>query len=172
MVDRIIQNDAQFMEFVLELSHNTDYNKSLELYLSALWKLLDEKRNSPPTWELFATLIEKAYIEEAPPFDPAWLDFSVSPDSDRIFKETDFAIVQDLILFQIADLHRMSEAGTLSIPVMFLYTGVESPSKSYWYNFHPRSFWSCAFGERRSTGQTTCNWGNFAVLLKFGQEYE
>jgi hypothetical protein len=116
----------------------------LEIYLSSLWRLVSQAQPAPLSWEQLAIWLEQAFTEAPPPFDPAWLQRHPN------FKEglTSYEDWEDRILFQIADLRRMVEAGLLEDEQR--YFGLNSPSRSRWYNFEPLTYLEC--GVRGTVG--------------------
>lgn len=171
MIDRPILTVDKFTEFTDMLSEKANGERSLETYLSALWKLLDANRNATPSWELFADLLERAFDEEPSPFNVEWLNYTSPPDID-VNVDQGFQLVQNMVLYQIADLHAMAEAGTLTIDPKFLYLGVDSPNGHRWFNLNIRLFLKCASPTYDSTDKNICNWKSLASFLWFGQNYE
>ena len=99
------------------------------------------------------------------------------PTGDRP-REDDFAVLQDTILFQIADLRRMHGAQTVD---KMRYFGLSSPTGSSWSNWDPVTYLECgtrgfishlAAGHYRDFTEARCNWITFAVILELGRVYE
>ena len=173
----------------LKETHENAPNRSLEAYLSALWKLASTERPETPTIEQFVHWVEAAFHQEAPSFDQQWLEIDVTYGRDY----DTFDDWESLILYQIADLHRMKEAGVFENE--YRYFGIESPSGAYWYNFDPLTYLECAIrgkyggyeaeevivvippAEGESADSpiyeiTSFTWKEFADMLEMGQFYE
>lgn len=112
------------------------FRPSLEQYLSALWSIVSQERDVPLTPEKMVEWLEKAMITPAPEFNPAWLQYP--PFNEKL---SGFQGWKSRILFQIADLHRMDEAGMLQDEMRYL--GINSPGGSRWYNFDPLTYLEC-----------------------------
>lgn len=161
----------------------------LELYLRSLWWVVSQEQHMPLTAELVATWLEQAFTQEPPPFDPQW-DECQPPETAE---SATFATWEALILFQIADLRRMAEAGMLKNE--YRYFGITSPSGAIWYNFDPITYLECGvrgtiggYAEDEvivvippTAGETadspiiplsSFGWGLFIELLECGQWYE
>jgi hypothetical protein len=109
---------------------------SLEKYLSALWSIVSKERDVSLTAEKFVEWLEKALVTPAPDFNLQWLERNSYNQDLSGFQEW-----ENRILFQIADLHRMNEAGMLQDE--YRYFGIDSPSGSRWYNFDPLTYLEC-----------------------------
>lgn len=81
----------------LETTCENATNRSLETYLSALWKLVSTERPHTPTLKQFTHWLEAAFHQEPPPFDPRWLD--IQADYDQNFTTCDDCM--NLLLFQL-----------------------------------------------------------------------
>jgi hypothetical protein len=109
---------------------------SLESYLSSLWALAKPYQHQSITMTQFAEWLEQAFTQEPPPFNSQWLEKNVT---DNL---TPFENWENHILFQIADLHRLQEAGAFNNS--YRYYGLAAPSGENWANFDPFSFLECA----------------------------
>ena len=139
-------------------------DRDLEQYLRALWQL-GTMHNTEESLSLgrFAELLEAAFRESAPVFDPAWRDIadayqaklaelieSVLRESATEFDasawrdiaDAGFAGWQDTILWQIVDLRDMDKAGMLRNEQR--YFGIDAPRGNRWYNFDPMTYLECA----------------------------
>lgn len=121
-----------------------DRQPLLEEYLRSLWMIVrDDTAGSiyeMTAERLFGWCV--AALEAPPPaFDPAWLDLAPSDWYDEAGDEAGFADWEHVILWQIADLRRMADAGTLNDP--YRYFGIASPSGASWYNFTPLGYLEC-----------------------------
>lgn len=167
---------------------NTLKSTNLEEFLRALWgQIINTHKESAPTWELFVTLFEKAWIANPVPFDEAWFkitesavssEYTIDEEGDYIPSEEmeDFQFLQHQILYQIADLRRMRDAGYFERDGMELYMGVTSPTGASWYNFSIPSFLEAAFGltyeANAYTNLDEATWRDLGELLYMGQIYE
>lgn len=171
-----VETWGNFREFLQAFSEvpAPSYAGSLEDYLRALWAVVQHHRNNPPTLALFAQMLLEALTQTPPPFDEAWLAYNkpagvVGSGPERV--QDDFKELQDMLCYQIADLHRMREAGTLDNP--YRYFGIESPTGQTWYNFTPADFFgNGSYGLHEGSEETECNWADLAIQLWLGQIYE
>ena len=147
---------------------NQPHRRTLEEYLRALWLLVQAHRQEPVTWAVISELLTAAFSAEPAAFDQSWLRYKSPPFSQ---KREGFAYLQHMLLYQIADLHRMREAGTLNFDATTLYFGVDSPTGHRWYNFEINGFFECAFSGAEGNLEES-SWENLAELLYLGQIYE
>jgi hypothetical protein len=158
-------------------------------YLRSLWQIARAHADAPPTAARLLDWCTAAFSTPPPDFDPAWLELKwASWDEDH----ASFADWERLICYQIADLQRMADDGTLSQPDR--YFGVTSPSGARWYNFDPLGYLEC--GIRGTFGGYLASevivlipsasgsddsavfelppltWADLCQLLEYGQEYE
>ncbi len=167
---------AQFVK-ALSSSPGASYQGTLEEYLRSLLQAVQQHAGDPPTYRLFAQVLRDAFTAPVLPFDPAWLvvtdppEFLFQFDSERIPPEDPFAALQTMLRYQIADLHRLQEAGKLDDP--YRYYGIASSTGHTWYNFDPQTFLDCAVASGDSNPSTTdCSWEDLIVTLWLGQIYE
>lgn len=157
----------QFLDFLVK-THSSD-RKSLEEYLRTLWALIQEHESDTVSFSLIAKLLADAFRLQPLPFEESWLEYSALPDEGM----DDFEYLRGMILYQIADLHLMAQAGTLNDP--HRYFGIDSPTGHRWFNFAPVDYFGCAkawFNKGESAMYTECSWRDLAVLLWVGQIYE
>jgi hypothetical protein len=146
----VMQTNRDLYTFVRDLFPDGPRTptRSLEEYLRALWALA---QNWPddiiPTGKL-AEWFRDAFTAEVPPFDDAWRSIQSDDEGSDYIGRTAW---EQCILFQIADLRRMAEAGTLENE--YRYFGIDSPTGFRWYNFDPCSYLEC--GVRGSLGGYT-----------------
>jgi len=95
----------------------------------------------------------------------------VPPDLDKDDNQKPFTVLQQMICYQIADLHRMAQAGLLENK--WRSFGIDSPTGHRWYNFDPSSYLHCAVQSLQVDGVSTdASWIDLAILLWLGQIYE
>ncbi len=109
---------------------------SLEAYLRSLWSVVAQDRDEALTAEKFVEWVMTAWVMAPPPFNPEWLE-----RHPKFSDEADFEAWEYCILYQIADLRKMHEAGLLNDE--YRYFGIDSPSGSRWYNFDPLTYLEC-----------------------------
>ena len=171
------------------------YAGSLEAYLRGLWKVTQKCRHQTTSPALIEQVLYEAVMAEPAPFDKDWLKYERPPfDPDYQEKhDNGFTYFKHTILFQIADLRRMQEAGMLNLSPIILFGGVDSPSGNRWYNFDVFDYFTCAERGYRShcerfgvpdewsqtlppighpINSTECNWRDLAEILEFGRIYE
>jgi hypothetical protein len=149
--------------------------RSLEDYLRTLWRLLQDDRTEAATYERLTALLRESFLSDPAPFDERWLAYTDPPDNDEA--HDDFDYLRQTLVFQIADLRRMT-GGQLQDPNRGL--GVQSPTGNDWYNFEPVQYLECAtqgFSDNLGAGnltqhEHTCTWRTLAILLEMGRLYE
>src|SRR5689334_11090909 len=126
-----IRTESEFSQYLKDLTA-TRYDLTLEHYLCALYGLILREQQALVTWQLLARLLTNALAAYPVPFDERWLtDFSVPPSVwDSQLTTSGYEQVQQMLLYQIADLHRMSMNGSLDDP--HRYFGIDSPTKHRW----------------------------------------
>ncbi len=189
-----IKTAREFRAAVLSILNRNgkNYQGSLEEYLRSLWSGIKQNRSEVPSLALFARLIEKAFSEAPLSFDNSWLQYDRPLSWNKVDGEyviegldgmklvylerqvNDFRILEHTILFQIADLHRMSDK-QLNDPHRYL--GVSSPTNHVWYNLDVRDFLDTGTnvqGEYESwpDEEIHVDWGDLAGILEVGQSYE
>lgn len=124
------------------------YKGDLSAYLRSLLLLFLQAENEPVTFQLLQDLIVGAFGTDPLEFDPSWLEvanpeYELFDDDDEFVKgmsmEMQFDVTRRMLLFHIADYHRIEEAGLLNSKYRFV-CGVKSPTGWHWYNFHPLDF--------------------------------
>ncbi len=164
--------NGDFRRQVLALAEGPARTTSLSLqeYLQSLWGLLQPLAGQKVTYGLLARCLEQAFLAPSVPFDEAWLEYREPPDLEDDSADT-FAILRQMIWFQIADLHRLAQIGKLDDPHRYL--GLRSPTGHSWYNFDPSLFLECAVQSMEEDGfATEADWLDLAILLWLGQIYE
>jgi hypothetical protein len=164
--------------------------RSLEEYLRALWALAHNWPYDIIPAEKLAGWFRDAFTAEVPPFDDAWRSIQRDDEGSNNIGRTAW---EQCILFQIADLRRMAEAGMLENE--YRYFGIESPTGFWWYNFDPWSYLEAAVWRSRGgysehevimlippkNGASAdspvasvdgLTWDQFADLLRCGAVYE
>jgi hypothetical protein len=177
-----IKNTRDFRSYVLLLADGiaTTTTRSLEEYLQALWSLIQHAQDQPVTYAMLGQLLHDAFLTEVPPFDEMMLQYEAPPDLDDDEAPPDlnddengepFTTLQQMICYQIADLHRMAQTGLLENPLR--YYGIDSPTGHRWFNFAPASYLQCAAQSLQEDGiATNVSWMDLAILLWLGQIYE
>ncbi len=135
-----IQTIGDFRRFVLFLAdvRAPGTARSLEEYLRGLWHLIQQAQAEPVTYALLGQLLQDAFLAEPLPFQETWLQYEAPPALDEDENGESFSVLQQLICYQIADLHRMAQAGLLENKWRFL--GIDSPTGHRWFNFDPSSY--------------------------------
>ena len=157
----------QFLDFLVK-THSSD-RKSLEEYLRTLWALIQQHESNTVSFTLIAKLLADAFRLQPLPFEESWLEYSAPPDEGL----DDFEYLRGMVLYQIADLHLMAQAGTINNP--HRYFGIDSPTGHRWYNFVPVDYLECAKScsdDWEDAMSTECSWRYLALLLWVGQIYE
>jgi hypothetical protein len=106
--------------------------RSLEDYLSALWRLAEPHRAlAALPAEMFTELLTDALEAEPRAYD-----------GSRPTGDAGYASFEATIASQIVDLHQMAAAGQLENE--HRYFGIDAPRGGRWYNFDPRGYLECA----------------------------
>ena len=168
-----VQTAEDFQLFVDDLVNTLarTSQRNLDEYLRALWGLLVSQQDKEPTWQLLAQLFRRAFIEPAYEFDHNWLQYT---DPDTEFYQTtrsEFDVLKQMLLYQIADLHRMRASGNFDLPGYILSGGISSPTGHIWYNFSPEDFLASANSGIQFRADH-CTWSDLALFLWLGQIYE
>ncbi len=169
-------NQQDFCDVARELSEQAaSSDRSLEEYLRALWLLVQSNRDTQVTYALLAQILAEALVSPIAPFDPDWLSYENWPTElwQKQPIQDDFAFLQSMLLYQIADLRRMKDEGVLDNRPFVLWLGIHRKNGATWFNFRPSTFLECAFrGLRVDPDSTACDWSSLAELLYLGQIYE
>ena len=174
-----VQTERDLQNFVWNLVEERKDIEDLPLedYLRSLWGLICECQHYKPTYALFAELLEKSFITPPLPFNYNWFQYTQPPDIENISANlNDFEVLKQTVLFQIADLRRLSDAGTINNP--HRYFGISSPTGEYWHNFEPCLMLDCAMNcirghqDRTLPDKTECDWATLADILEMGRIYE
>lgn len=168
-----IKTHEDFRQYIRTLARErrTVTKRSLEEYLRALWSLLKVRQAETVTFSLLGQLLYDAFLTEPVPFDDRWLQYDTPPNLDEKKKEEAFVVLQQMIWYQIADLHLMAQTGQINDPNAFF--GIDSPTGQRWYNFDPCSYLECAVAPPiRDPSRIQSGWYDLAVLLWLGQIYE
>jgi hypothetical protein len=163
---------ANFVQSLVKGPAST-YEKSLEEYLRSLWSLIEEQREQTPSYALFGYLLSEAFTRKPMQFNENWLSYEKPPFETGRDDLSTFEDLQAMILYQIADLHRMESKAILDKSAFELWLGVDSPTGYTWYNFHPNTFLECASASlAKDSGLIECDWGFLAIFLWVGRIYE
>lgn len=147
------------------------YAGTLEEYLRSLWSLVQAHRDSQPSFSLMADLIARALYTEPAQFDEQWLAYTKPSLPEPPENKGTFEMLNDMLLYQIADLHRMKLTGQLDQSPFVLWLGIDSPTRHRWYNFDVDPYFECGCQCLDPTSAAN-DWGSFVVFLWCGQIYE
>ena len=168
---------SDFITFVRDLSRQAaQYLGSLEEYLRCVLSVAIAHQEEPPTWRLLAQVLADGLTAPPQPFDLAWLGNTEPPElvwQRPLVSADGFASAQSMLHYQIANLHRMAENGTINDP--FRYGGIDSPTSHSWYNFDPETFIECSSSgmeDNHGIGTAEGSWEAFTIILWLGQIYE
>jgi len=189
--------------FLLELSflEVPYFEGSLEGYLRALWSLIEDHSQDPVSPALVGALFWRAFATQPMPFDESWFDYDRLPPLRSKEAIGHYEYLKQTIVYQIADLRRMDQAGLLDRDPSAFWGGIDSPSGRRWYNLNLGEFLESAargfydhcealdqkpsfpFSEdlasdadrpligRRLESQE-CSWADMADILSLGQLYD
>jgi hypothetical protein len=160
-------------------------SRPLQYYLQSLWKLGMQRRDEQLNAHIVAQMLYDAISEVPVPFCNDWLNVMPPPNKGR---RGTYAEWENMIHYQIADLHQMNVAGQLDNE--HRYFGLQSPGGDSWYNFDPLSYIECGIrgtlggyvadevtvldgsGDSEIFLITQYGWLEFTDLLGYGQAYE
>jgi hypothetical protein len=166
-----VKTSADFVHFIKDLVDREIFIGSLEEYLRALWTILSAKRDIEPSWSFFANCLHEAFFVPASDFDEAWMDYEKPPALNNDTAKNNFACVEKMLLYQIADFQRIKNAKLIENAGQFAFLGISSPTKNTWYNFSVESFLEGATAGF-NIKENGCSWLALAVFLRLGQIYE
>ena len=157
-----------FYNAMVSLPENHE-NRDLEEYLLALFSLVKKHEKEPFSPELCIEIIQKAFTETPMSFDEKWLSVCDAPDEEK-----GMAFTQNVLIFQIAELHRMRDK-ELQNPQR--YSGINSETDNWWYNFDPFTNLECGaewFLDSADSEEDdiSADWGFLGKLLEIGRVYE
>ncbi len=170
----------------------------MEDYLRALLSLCLSKKNETPSIHLFYTMLDEAFTASPLPFEDEWLRVTKSPDENQfmykftnpaLFIATNLAVnindpnfdfLQQVLIFQIADLRRMRDK---ELKDEYRYFGIDSPTGNRWYNFDPFTNLECGLrclednaDMEDEVGQPAepmpVTWKTLGQILEMGRVYE
>jgi hypothetical protein len=171
-----IRTGREFQAHIKDLVENEAYfyQHSMESYLRSLWRLVNKHRGERVTYDLIARLLKEAFSQEPLPFDETWFNYEYPPygvDDTRLI-EDDFHFLQELILYQIAELNRMQTDAVPDEPPEFPWLGVPTQNGEGWYNFHPGDFLESAVALMPADADLgQANWADLGHFLRLGQIY-
>lgn len=171
---------VEFIERINKIQTQKRIPSNLEAFLCGMWASSLKYHDLEPSWELFLQIISDGWTTTGMNFDTSWLSIVKSSDLIEIETNTrmdDFDYLKGTILYQIADLHRMRDAGYYEKDPMLLYFGLESPTGATWYNWTIEGFLEAANAPMDSDTADDmeleqATWRDLAELLILGQIYE
>lgn len=172
----MIKTFKDFEKVVNELTSKNryTYKGTLEEYLRSILFQTESKRNSQLTFDVVFEILEKAFDSEPIGFKHEWMEYCEPVDIENI--EDTYECFLKTIIFQIADLKRMTGCGQLDNEDK--YYGVTSPSGHSWYNFDPFIYLECGVRglvdhfEIGNFSEEEIGWDLFIGLLELGRLYE
>lgn len=124
--------------------------------------------------QLIARILADAFSTPPLAFDPAWFAYTGPPDvlaTDQWDEAHNYGAALDMLRYQIADLRRMADAGTLGGPNRWF--GITSPTRYTWYNIEPQAFLECQTGGMVVDENVhESDWGELVIILWLGEIYE
>ena len=146
-------------------------NRDLEAYLLALYRIVTPHENTPFSPTLCLDLLKKAFTETPVLYNEQWTAIRTMPEETEYLSA--FAYTQAVILFQIAELHRMRGK---ELQDKQRYMRITSETGYDWYNFTPLDLLECGarglcdyIGEDETIPN---DWHFLGHLLDLGRYYE
>ena len=147
-------------------------NRDLETYLLALYGLMASYKNDTCTPNVCLELLVKAFAAAPIPYEEEWATIVTMPEAEDEHLSA-FDYTQAVILFQIAELHRMKDKELHNEMRSF---GITSETGYDWYNFNPLDLLECGarglcdyIGEDKTIPN---DWHFLGHLLDLGRYYE
>jgi hypothetical protein len=189
-----IETIKDLHDFVSNLHHQKkeEVKYSVEEYLLALWTVINKYRSEDVTGNLLARVIVEAFDVEPAEFNERWLEYNYAysgwqKDGNQYLpykydaaigesyfikrRLSDFELLRDVILCQIADLHRMKDSSPSKLTISY-----QSPTGIYWRIFPlPGVFYYLLGGitqmfELNPDGSLSeSDWADLAILLQFAR---
>ncbi len=166
-------------------------NRDLEEYLLALLKLVRENKEGSFSAVFALELLKKSFTEKPADFREDWLKIEESPDENVLakkftnpcisevidksvnFNKKEYEFTTYVLLFQIAELHKMRGK---QLEDENKYFGITSETGAYWYNFDPLTNLECGARGMCDNYNEDClvpeNWQFLGELLEMGRVYE
>ncbi|MBV9469015.1 MAG: hypothetical protein JOZ57_07185, partial [Abitibacteriaceae bacterium] len=155
-------------------THARSYTGSLEEYLRALLAVVNRYQHAPCSCALLIRILKESFSCEPLPFNSDWLVYTAPPDMDSTQPPSEklmdeFELLRRTLLFQIADLHRLTARHQIN---EYAGLGVISPTGHSWYNFDPASLFDCAMSgqedgalaEFKTAAARDCSWSTLAAI--------
>jgi hypothetical protein len=167
-----VADERSFCGYVASLlSEAARCDRTLEAYLCSLLSGVLRQRDTPPSYRLFAELLERALGEADVSYEDATLEhltaISRGPDAyDNVVRR---------LIRQIVDLRQMRDAGILDLSGAELWWGQDAPSGRRWYNFTIEAYLepTARLWENREVDpEGEVSWMDFDLVLADGQAYE
>jgi hypothetical protein len=167
-------------------------NRDLEVYLLALYGLVEQNKEKEMNAGLMLELLSKAFTEKPLSFNPDWLSRVTPPDGNIMsqkFTNPEFKDSIDktpqvneegidytlrVIEFQVAELHKMKNK---QLKDEYRYFGIDSETGNRWYNFDPHLNLECGArclvdSAESEEDQFHPTWQSLGELLEMGRIYE
>ena len=146
-------------------------NGDLEAYLLALYGVVEQYKEIPFSPTLCLDLLKEAFSAKTATYEEQWTSIRSMPEETEHLSA--FAYTQAVILFQIAELHRMKGKELHNEMRSF---GITSETGYDWYNFTPLDLLECgARGLCDYIGEDEIipnDWYFLGHLLDLGRYYE
>jgi hypothetical protein len=167
--------------------------RDLETYLRALLRVVEQHQADAMDVEMLFQMLGEALEVDPLPFDMGWLAITESPDEEALKRKLTavekqgaemndgmtaaegIAFSRAVILFQIAELHRMEADGKLE--GQYKEFGIKSSTGHYWYNFNPYANIECGAycivdNMEDDAELIHITWKTLGILLENGRVYE
>lgn len=169
----------EFYQWINDLPSRFE-NRSLEIYLSALYSQIEKQKSQQLTIEKLLILLEESFKSEPLEFNSDWLQITSPPEFDTILLNTKQSLAEevtftiDVIRFQISELHKMNGR---QLENELRYFGTTSDTGNLWFNFDPftnlecgAAWLLCALKDENQ--EMNVSWKTLGVLLEMGRIYE
>lgn len=166
---------SEFRQKIVSWEDKYKNQPALETYLSALWKLLNQKRNEGPSLSLFASILESSFESSPATFQQEWLIYRepAEYEEEHYSEEESWNYLKKTLLFQIADLRGMKGK---QLDNEFKEMGVISDTGHSWYNFMPTIYLECGTAllddETEINETEEVSWLDLESILEMGRIYE
>lgn len=170
-----IKNQSMYGKFCDDLYHleRSDLERDFEDFLLAFFNIIQPYKNEIPTFELILKLLHDSYTSESYPFNNEWLQITKPPKIDEIIdkEEKGFELLNEVLKFQIAELHRIKKNPPSPDDIMY---GFRSETGNKWSNLHQIYNLRCGIRCMGDNSMDTnkVSWHYIALAFELGRIYE
>jgi uncharacterized RDD family membrane protein YckC len=181
-----IKNAGDLRVFILDLisEYDNDFIQSLDKYLLTFLSTVHKYKSEIPSYQLIGRIFEQAFVYQPVEFDDDWLQINPTrfihlephpKDFDNLLvnKETNdvvskFEVLEKTLMFQIADLKRISN-GEFEIKGENDTSRMVSSSGSIWVSTDTINYLKYSIYGLFKDTETQCDWLTLTDLIDYGR---